>query len=182
MVYAVYLPEGMPNYDFEAYLRLLEQAGIDVARAPRVRDPVSDAQWLYAWSDAQQAAAFALRLREETEHDGWQVLEFADADQTFGPLGRVEIIINRQGDGCTYSLTPSSWKLISKSFPGSKLTPSVFIATPTPFDLERDHGPIWEQVAKILTGLNAEQIAQVGGYRVIERRDRRVLRDVAIAG
>ena len=35
-------------------------------------------------------------------------------------------------------------------------------------DDEREHGPVWDQVIMLLSGLSADQINELGGYRVYE--------------
>ena len=65
--------------------------------------------------------------------------------------------------------------MIWKSFPEANLAPNVFISTVSPSELERTQGPIWGQVALILTGLSEQQIKQLGGYRVVDPVATRVL-------
>jgi hypothetical protein len=176
MPFTVGLPGGTRDCEFEAYVRLLEQRGINVANTPRVVDPVTGKRWLYAWENEADAQAFAAALRQETENDAWQVYPLPNVEPTSGPLGPIEIRVAQRSDGCTYSLSPTSRKLILKRFPRANLAPNVFISTPARFDLERTHGPIWGQVALILTGLSEEQIQQLGGYRVLDPVAERVFR------
>jgi hypothetical protein len=177
MVFTVGLPGGTRDFEFEAYVRLLEQEGVDVANTRRVVDPVTGKRWVYAWANKADAEQFAAALRQETENDRWEVHELAGVEAAPGPLGPIEILVSRRSDGCTYSLSPTSQKLILKSFPRANLVPNVFISTTTQADFEKTQGPIWGQVAIILTGLPEQQIKQLGGYRVVDPVARRVFRE-----
>jgi hypothetical protein len=177
MTFTVGLPGGTRDYEFEAYIRLLEQNGVNVASTPRVVDPVTGKRWLYAWANEADAQQFVAALRQETENDKWRVFPLPNVEPTPGPLGPIEIRVSRRSDGCTYSLSPTSRNLILKGFPRANLAPTVFISTLTQSDFEKTHGPIWGQVAIILTGLSEEQIKQLGGYRIIDSVASQVFRD-----
>ena len=74
-----------------------------------------------------------------------------------------------QGDGVTYRLEFRSRRRIAEAFPG--VHPSrhnVFVGYDTRDDFEKIHGPIWRQIAIILTGLNWEQIIQLGGAKLVD--------------
>ena len=176
MVFTVSLPGGARDFEFEAYIRLLEKIGVNVANAQRVADPVTKKRWLYAWDKESAAKKFAADLRRDTENDKWQVYPLPHGDVP-GPLGPIEILVSCRSDGCNYSLSPTSRNLILKSFPEANLAPNLFIATITQFDLEKAHGPILDQVAMILTGLSEPQIESLGGYRVVDPAGKRVFHD-----
>ena len=59
MVFTVSLPGGARDFEFEAYIRLLEKNGVNVANAQRVADPVTKKRWLYAWDKESAAKKFA---------------------------------------------------------------------------------------------------------------------------
>ena len=177
MAFTVGMPGGTRDYEFEAYIRLLEKRGVNVADTPRVVDPVTGKRWLYAWKNEADAQQFAADLRAQTEDANWEVYPLPDVEVANGPLGPIDILISRRSDGCTYSLSPTSRKLILKSYPKSNLAPNVFISTMTQSDFENTHGPIWDQVAIILTGRSEPQIKHLGGYRVIDPAAKRVFRD-----
>lgn len=180
MPFTVGLPGGPRDYEFEAYIRLLEKIGVNVANTLRIVDPVTGKRWLYAWTNEADAQKFAAELRQETENDHWQVYSLPSVEPTHGPLGPIEILVSRRSDGCTYSLSPTSRKLIRRAAPDAYLAPIVFIASQTPNDFETTQGPIWGQVANILTGLSEEQLAHLGGYSVIDPVARQVFRDVPL--
>ncbi|OGG50510.1 MAG: hypothetical protein A3F84_17790 [Candidatus Handelsmanbacteria bacterium RIFCSPLOWO2_12_FULL_64_10] len=80
----------------------------------------------------------------------------------------VLIYVGRQKDGCTYQLHPSSRTRIQKKFPDAHIAPSVFVGYETQSDFEMVHGPLWEQVAQILTGLNLTEIESLGGFKIFD--------------
>ena len=89
----------------------------------------------------------------------------------------VVINIGRQSDGCTYQLNPRSRVEIQRRFPGAHPAPSVFVGYETQSDFEPIHGPMWKQVAIMLTGLSWEKIEEMGGaslYDPIEGTTREV--------
>lgn len=180
MVFTVGLPGGTRDFEFEAYVRLLEHNGVDVARTQRVMDPAGN-RWLYAWRTKADAEKFARDLRQATENDRWEVRELPAAELTEGPLGPIEIVVSRRSDGCAYTLSPTSRRLVLKRFPHANLAPNVFISTTNQADFERTQGPIWNHIALILTGLSESEIADLGGYRVMDPAARRVLRDITPA-
>lgn len=178
MAFTVGLPGGTPNYEFEAYIRQLEKQGVNITDAPRVVDPVSGDRWVYAWSSRADAEAFATELRRESENEGWRVHELPGVKPSSGPLGPIEVLVSRRSDGCVYSLSHTSRKLVRKRFPQAVLAPNVLVATSSQADFEQSQRPIWGHVATILTGLSEEELRQLGGYRVIDPVEERVLRDV----
>lgn len=83
-------------------------------------------------------------------------------------MGTILINIGRQSDGCTYQLHPRSSDEIRSRFPRARPVPSVFIGYETQAEFEELHGPIWRQVALMLTGLSWEQIEAMGGVRLYD--------------
>lgn len=182
MAFTVGLPGGARNFEFEAYIRLLEQQGVNITDTPRVVDPVAGDRWVYAWSNRATAEAFAAALRQESENEGWKVYELPGVKLSSGPLGPIEILVSRRSDGCTYSLTHTSRKLVRKRFPQAILAPNVLVATSSQADFEQSQRPIWSHVATILTGLSEDELRQLGGHRVIDWAAQRVLRDAIPLG
>ena len=78
------------------------------------------------------------------------------------------IQIGRQRDGCTYQLHPSSRARLRKEFPDVRPVPSVFIGYDTKSDFEALHGPLWKQIATMLTGLSWERIETLGGIQIYD--------------
>jgi hypothetical protein len=85
-----------------------------------------------------------------------------------GRSGPVEILVGRQGEGCTYGLHPNSLKLIRQRFPRVHPRPSVFIGRNGQTDIAAGVGTVYNQVAVILTGLSSTQLSELGGYRVVD--------------
>jgi hypothetical protein len=177
MMFTVSMPGGPADFELEGYVRCLEKVGVNIANTPRVVDPVTGKWWLATWSREVDARQFAADVRQETENDNWKVYAVPDGKPSTGPLGPIEILVSCRSDGCGYGLSPLSQNLILKRFPQAILAPTVFIATWIPSEMEKTQRPIWEQVARILTGLSEDQLNQLGGYRVIDYRSKRVLQE-----
>jgi hypothetical protein len=82
--------------------------------------------------------------------------------------GPLVIYVGRQATGCAYELGPLSRKRIKEIFPQTPSAPKVFVGYETKQDFERIHGPLWEHVAIILTGLTPDQIDRLGGIRLYD--------------
>ncbi|MGH7224035.1 MAG: hypothetical protein ACRELF_12460, partial [Gemmataceae bacterium] len=167
--FTVAMPGGTKDLEYEAYVRLLNDWGIDVTDVPRVLEKGMPFRWLYAWKKREDAERFARELRVQTRDKRWRVHEFSTNHLPQGPLGPVEINVGCQRDGCTYVLHPNSVELIQKKFPQACLVTSVFLGHDTRMNFERDRPEsIWDHVAMILTGLNEEQLNELGGYRIYD--------------
>lgn len=177
MTFTVSLPSGMRDFEYWAYMRMLEREGINIVDTPRVHDPQGGNRWLHAWSDRATAEEFASQLRTDTKNPAWQVYELPGEEPTQGPLGPVEVLMSRQSDGYTYGLGPWSHKLIRQKYPQTRLAPRLFIAADTRDESGMEQEPVWDQVTRILTGLPEAQIDELGGYRVFDLKGKRVLRE-----
>ena len=181
MAFTVGLPRGMRIYDFEAYVRMLERDGIDLASTPRVRDPWTGDRWLRAWGNREDAEHFAARLRKDTRKPAWQVYEFTGVEPAPGPLGPLEVLVTRQSEGYAYGLSPVTEKLISRRFPDARqVAYQLFVSTDTTGEFEDSQGAILDHVAFILTGLDENRIKELGGYRVCETATQRILRETPV--
>ncbi len=78
------------------------------------------------------------------------------------------IYIGKQGDGCVYELHPRSRRDLKDKYPDVRPAPSVFIGYNTRDEFESLHGPMWPQVAQMLTGLVPSQIRKLGGARIYD--------------
>jgi hypothetical protein len=167
--YAVGLPYGNRQRELEAYVKLLEQAGINIDDRNRVEDSFGR-KWLHVWNERSEAERFAIRLREVTGNKDWEVYDLSPPRPPTGEQSRrpgpVKILVGRQSDGSTYSLHPNSLKLIRERFPQVRPHPTVFIGSDTQADYEASLGSIYNQVAIILTGLSPRMLNELGGYRV----------------
>jgi hypothetical protein len=80
----------------------------------------------------------------------------------------IVIHIGRQTDGCAYDLNPLSEREVKKRFPDAHGVPIVFVGYGKEADFEVAHGPLWMQIAMMLTGLTAEQIEEMGGISLYD--------------
>ena len=72
------------------------------------------------------------------------------------------ILAGLQADGTTYQLHPSSRNRVRERFPSATQAPSVFVGYETQADFESLHGPMWGQIAMMLTGLSLEKLEGLG--------------------
>ena len=175
--FTVNMPKGMQDFEFSAYLRVLERRGVNVANTCRVIDPILGRRWLHAWTNEAEVLAFVEALKEESEDDQWVIYPLPDVEPTCGPLGPLEIYAVRKHEDCHYTLSSISQRLIRKTFPKANYLPRVSIAAWGKTDFEETQGPLWPQIASILTGLTDAQLEQLGGYRIIDWKEKRVYRD-----
>ena len=169
-VFTVTKPGGTKDYEFEAYTRLLEEIGVDVANVPRVPEPETGKRWLYTWQRKEEAEAFARELTLRTRDGSWRVFPFKIEDEARGPVAPLDIyqVRTAEDQGVMYYLAPASRERIIKAYPHTRLYPSVTISQKDLEGIKQQHGDIWwGQVRILLTGLTQEQVLSLGGYRVI---------------
>jgi hypothetical protein len=83
-------------------------------------------------------------------------------------MDKVVIQVGRQLDGYTFRLDPRSRAEIAESLPKPLPATSVFVSFETREGLERVYGPMWQQVAILLTGLSEAQLGNLGGSVFID--------------
>lgn len=95
-------------------------------------------------------------------------------------VSRLEVRVNfgRQADGCTYTLHPRSAAAVSARYPGVHPTRRVFVGYDTNADFESVHGPIWKQVASMLTGVPWEELARTADVVLYDPVAEKVIRKV----
>jgi hypothetical protein len=81
--------------EFEPYVRLLRQQGVDIGRSPRVPEPGTRRRWLYVWDSKRKAQAFADELIKRTRDNAWVVVD-VDANPSEGPLGPIIVQVGRR--------------------------------------------------------------------------------------
>ncbi len=91
-------------------------------------------------------------------------------------MSTLQIDIGRQSDGCVYMLHPLTRRALEQRFPGVHRIPDVFVGYDTKADFEAMHGPLWKQIATILTGLTWEQIEEMGGVTLYDPRASELLK------
>jgi hypothetical protein len=136
--FAVGLPGGTNDGEFQAYVRLLAEQGINLEK-PRVEDSFGR-KWLHVWENRDDAEKFALQLRRATRNPSWEVYELVPptpaTEVAADDSGPIVILVGRQSDGNTYDLHPRSVKRLRKKFPRIPIKPSVFVGRETQTNYE----------------------------------------------
>ncbi len=141
--FTVTKPGGTADYEFAAYTKLLEDAGLDLSNVSRTAEPETKRRWLFTWKKKEQADSFAGELKRRTRDNSWYVYAFeAEADEK-GPVAPIDIYATRDLEGMSFALSPVSRERIIIAFPHTKLYPSLFLSTATQQDLIRQHGDNW---------------------------------------
>ena len=141
-VYTVNIPGGTNDHDFEAYKRLLEEAGVDLSAAPRIHDPGTSQRWLYVWHDRAFAERFARELQTRTRNKRWEVNELESSLEQVGPLAPLDIVASISPDGEFFRLTPTSQNRIMTRFPNARLVNELLWSADEREGHERQHGSI----------------------------------------
>jgi hypothetical protein len=168
-VFTVTKPGGTKDYEFEAYTRLLEEIGVDVANVPRVPEPGTERRWLYTWRRKEEADGFARELKRRTRDGSWEVHQFEIDEEALGPVAPLDIFeVHDDERSFMYYLAPASRERIIRAYPHTRLHPSLTISRIDLDENKRQHGDIWwDEVCNSLTHLTKEQVLSLGGYRVI---------------
>jgi len=169
---------GINRREFDVYVRLLEKRGIDWSDATRVPEPGTSNRWLFVWANKGDAENFCADLQTETRDKKWYVRELSpETEPTEGSLARVVILMRRQNLNADFSLHPHSRTLIHRRFPNSRPVSSITIEWTTKDDFEQVHGPIWDHIAMVLTGLSIEQLETIDGYQVYDLKTEQTVFD-----
>ncbi len=73
------------------------------------------------------------------------------------------ILAGVQRNGTTYQLDPLSKLRLEAALPGAKPAPRIFVGHETQADFETLHGPMWPQIASLLTGVSVDRLETLGG-------------------
>jgi hypothetical protein len=167
-VFTVTKPGGTKDYEFQAYTRLLEEIGIDVANVPRVPAPATHRRWLYTWRRREEAEGFAREMRHRTRDGSWYIHQFNIEEETRGPVAPLDIYeVHDKIDVFRYYLAPASRERVIRAYPHTNVYP-VTISLQNREAIMRQHGEMWwDQLCILVTGLSLEKIILLGGYRVI---------------
>ena len=169
MAFTVTGPPGTRDVEFEHYLRLLRHRGVDLGKAPRVPDPTARRRWLYAWDAEAPARDFAAEVTEAVGDGEWRVVP-TNVPASDGPFGPLILQLNRQPSGLRFSLHPLSLALLSSAHPRAFGPTRIFLDVEKWDEFQSTHGDFAALVgllAPCLTGLTAEQLAELG-YTVID--------------
>jgi hypothetical protein len=85
--------------------------------------------------------------------------------------GPLVVSIGRQWDGCTYRLHPLSKRRLKAAHPRIHPVPSLFVGYATRDEFEALHGPMWLQIAQMLTGLGEDKLRALGGLELHDPDD-----------
>ena len=173
---------GMDIEQFEAYARLLNKWGVDIANTRRAPEPGTRARWLPVWPGRADAERFAQELRSRNQDKAWQVYPLDRGGVSEGALGPINLLVGRRSDGWAYGLDPYSSTLVRRRFPHARLMHGLYIYTDTQPGAETAQASLWDQVVRIVTGLSEEQLADLGGYRVYDELQKKLLRQPLLAG
>lgn len=80
------------------------------------------------------------------------------------------IQINRSAvqDGFTFSLHPLSERELKRKMPNVHPLPHIFIALDRAYDFQTDRGDLYDQIVQLLTRLNEQELADLGGFEVLD--------------
>ena len=166
-VYTVRKPGFNTDPEFQAYIDLLEEIGIDIASAPRIPEPGTTNRWLYVWRNRPQAERFAREIGGRLRDPSWAVHEFDIPDEERGPLAPLVIWSMPTIQGSLFRMDPKSQARVMHHFPNAKLAGEVLFPADVRHDYERRHGSVWDQVIMMLTGIPDESIDRLGGVRIL---------------
>ena len=84
----------------------------------------------------------------------------------------IVIDVGKQMNGAAFRLNPETKRVLASRIPDwSPASDSIFIWSDRQWDFERMRGPMWTQVAMLLTGLNESQIKELGGFKFVSPAD-----------
>jgi hypothetical protein len=90
-------------------------------------------------------------------------------------MAEIIVDVGRQMDGATFRLSPQTRARLTAQKMGSPLATSLFVTFPIREAFERHHGPMWNQIVMLLTGLSEDQIEALGGFRFVDPAGSEVL-------
>lgn len=171
-MYTVRRPGPNTDREFQTYIELLQEIGIDIADVPRTPEPGTTNRWLYVWRSKLHAERFARELGARLRDPSWFVHEFdvpddEPIDERRGPLAPLTILSIPTRQGTEFRLEPTSLERILLHYPNARVVGQVTFPTQERLEFERQHGPIWDQVIPPLTGIPEEAVARLGGVRIV---------------
>jgi hypothetical protein len=164
------------DIDFEAYLRLLRQQGVDLGHVPRVPEPDTKRRWLYVWDSEAKARAFAKELKKRTGGPAWKVIP-VNGSPSEGPMGPILIQLADRGDRLYFGVDSLSQAMLESAFPKAFGVDSVCIYTERWYEFRKTRGTLADFVkliAPTITGLSLEQLEALG-YTVIDDQSHKTL-------
>ncbi|MFY9820235.1 MAG: hypothetical protein WAM82_02565 [Thermoanaerobaculia bacterium] len=90
-------------------------------------------------------------------------------------MSPIVIEVGKQMNGATFRLSPKTEAMLASRIPNWSPASSIFVSFDTQWDFDRLHGPMWTQIAMLLTGLSEEQIQDLGGFVFMTPTDKEVV-------
>ena len=88
----------------------------------------------------------------------------------------IEVYVVDQGNGAVFQLTYEARKILDERLPGWSRGPrGVFLEAERRWNFSLMRDPMWAQVVMLLTGLNEQQIQELGGFIFVTPVSRAVL-------
>ena len=131
-------------------------------------------RWLHVWKSRPHAERFARELGARLRDSSWFVDELELPREESGPLAPLTILSVPVKDGTVFRLEANSQERIMQHYPNARLLGEVVVrpgGVTFPHEVregvEREHGPVWDQVIIPLTGIPEEAIDRLGGIRIV---------------
>jgi hypothetical protein len=90
-------------------------------------------------------------------------------------MPRIIVEVGKQMDGATFRLSPKTRAFLRSHFEDLPSPSSIFVSDETASDFAHYHGPMWEHLVMILTGLNEKQLSELDGFEFVTPMDGKVL-------
>jgi hypothetical protein len=90
-------------------------------------------------------------------------------------MTQIIVEVGKQRDGATFQLSPRTRVQLRNLVPEGAPAFSVFLTFDTRKAFSDPQAPWWEHVVLLLTGLSAEQLRRLGGFRFVDPADSEVL-------
>lgn len=90
-------------------------------------------------------------------------------------MDKIIVEVGKQLDGYTFRLSPRTRTRLERELPNLPPATSLFVGFDTQGDFEKIHGPMWQQIVSILTGLSEDRLKKLGGYDFVDPLTNRVI-------
>ena len=90
-------------------------------------------------------------------------------------MDKLVVEVGRQLDGCTFRLSPRTRTGLEDKLSNMPPATGIFIEIDTSDSFAQIHGPMWEQILSLLTGLSLFEIEKLGAYEFVDPVTRDVI-------
>ncbi len=171
-VYTVRKVPFNTDSEYQVYLDLLEEIGVDLSSAPRIHEPGTSNHWLYVWRRKEEAERFARILGDRLRDPTFTVHRFEIEDEERGPIAPLIIRALPTPQGVIFRMDEWSQRRVMRHFPNALLRGEVPLPGPVGTGRRVRKGSVLDQVARSLTGLDDPELAGLGGFRVLGENGR----------